>query len=107
MSATAEANLVRPLRVLEGLIREQLDAADHAAQSAAEPYYREAGPLLAEAKEGHFQGDTAGFYDWAQKKFHKSRETVRTWTEWGSLERPKSFKHITDFVRTPKTEGGL
>jgi hypothetical protein len=108
MTATAEANLVRPLRVLESLIREHIDAGDHAAKEAAEPYYRKAGPLLAEAKESHFQGDTAGFYDWAQKKFYqKSRDTIRTWTEWGSLDRPKSFKHITDFVRTPKAEGGL
>jgi hypothetical protein len=107
MSATAEANLVRPLRVLEGLIREYIDAGDRAAKEAAEPHYRKAGPLLAEAKEAHFQGDTARFYDWAQKKFVKSRETISTWTAWGSLDRPKAFKHITDFVRTPKAEGGL
>jgi hypothetical protein len=111
MSTTAEAdikaNLVRPLRVLESLIWEHVEAGDRAAEEAAEPHYRKAGPLLAEAKEAHFQGDTARFYGWAQKKFHKSRDTIRTWTEWGSLERPKSFKHITDFVRTPKAEGGL
>jgi hypothetical protein len=107
MSATAEANLMRPLRVLEGLIKEQFDAADQAAQHATEPFYRKVAPLLAEAKESHFQGDAVGFYDWAQKKFGKSRSTISTWTAYGIKDHSKSFKHITDFARTPKAKGGL
>ena len=108
MSATAEANLVRPLRVLEELIREQLDAADRAANDAAEPYYRKAAPLLAEAKEGHFHSDTAGFYEWAQKKFPgKTRERIRTWTAFGTSSYSKSFKHITEFTATPRAQGCL
>jgi hypothetical protein len=107
MSATAEANLMRPLRVLEGLLKNIFDAAHQAANDAAEPFYRKAAPLLVEAKEGHFQGDTAGFYDWAQKKFGKTRKTIMTWTAFGIDNGSKSFKHISEFSRTPKAKGGL
>ena len=107
MSATAEANLVRPLRVLEELLKEIFDAADQAAEDAAEPHYRKAAPLLAEAKEAHFHNNTDGFYIWAQKKFAKTRDTIRTWTMFGISSQSKSFKHLEHFVRTPKREGGL
>jgi hypothetical protein len=106
MSATAEvdtkANLVRPLRVLAELIKAELDAGDQAAESAAEPYYRKAAPLLLEAKEGHYQGDTAGFYDWAHKKFGKSIAQIKVYVGYARASVDKPFKHLEDFQRQTK-----
>jgi hypothetical protein len=110
MSAVAETDhrsVVRPLRVIEAELIEEFKMADNAAADAARPYYERAAPLLAEAKEGHFHNDTAGFYAWAQKKFGKSKDTIRTWTQLGSSTRSKQFKNLEHFRTTPKEHGGL
>jgi len=108
MSTTAEsANLVRPLRTIEEDIRQYIDAGDHAAREASQPFYRRAGPLLVEAKEGHFAGNSAGFYDWAQKKFGKTKATIGTWVAMGNPSPLKPFKTQEDFLTTPKEHGGL
>lgn len=107
MSSSEVVNVARPLRVLEGLIREIIEAGDHAGAQAAEPYYRKAAPLLVEAQEGHFAGDTAGFYDWGQKKFGKSRTQIRTWTAYAGALESKPFKSLHETRYTPKATGGL
>jgi hypothetical protein len=105
--ATDSTNVIRPLRDIEKDIKEHVDAGDHAAAEAAEPHYRRTGPLLVEAKEGHFVGDAAGFYDWAQKKFGKSRTQIRTWIGYAGVIEDKSFKTISNFRYSPKTKGGM
>jgi len=108
MTATAEATqLIRSLPVLERLIRDHIDAGDRAAAEAAEPHYREAAPLLLEAKESHFVGDTAGFYDWAEKKFRKKRTQISTYVSYAGVGGHKSFKTIHETKYTPKSQGGL
>lgn len=94
-----DREVARPLRMIEGLIKEQLKAADEAAQDAAKPYYEKVAPLLVEAKEGHFQGDTTGFYEWAQKKFGKSQSAIRTYLAYRSAQHDKPFKNIEEFKR--------
>ena len=107
MAETAQTNLVRPLRIIEQEIREHIEAGDRAASEAGEIHYRRAAPLLVEAKEGHFDGNTAGFYEWAQKKFVKSRTQIMTWTGYAIAVPHKPFKNIQDFRYAPKKEGGL
>src|SRR5215475_12269134 len=108
MTATAEtANIVRPLRAIEAEIKEYINAGDRAAAHAAEPHYRKAAPLLIEAKEGHFAGDAAGFYDWAQKKFGKSRTQITRWVGYSREDTHKSFKSLHEATYAPKSKGGL
>jgi hypothetical protein len=63
--------------------------------------------LLVEARSGHFQGDSSGFYGWATRKFGKSQATIRRYTAFGADGNHKSFKHLEDFVHTPKAHGGM
>jgi hypothetical protein len=48
--------------------------------------------LLREAKEGHFAGDTAGFFSWAEKKFRKTRATTTVYLAWCRNDADKPFK---------------
>jgi hypothetical protein len=108
MTAAADStNVIRALRDIERDIKEHVDAGDHAAAEAAEPHYRRAGPLLVEAKEGHFVGDTAGFYNWAQKKFGKSQTQIRAWLHYAGAVEDKSFKSLGKVRYSPKSEGGM
>ena len=107
MSTLSEvANVARSLRILEGLIKEQFDGAERAAADATEPYYRTAAPLLVEAKEGHFVGNADGFYNWAQKKFGKSRTQISTWLSSAQALTDKSFKSLHEIRYAPKVQGG-
>jgi hypothetical protein len=99
--------VARSLRVLEPLIREYIVAGDEAAKDAGEPHYRMAAPLLLEAKEAHFQGNTAGFYDWAQKRFGKSRTQIMTWTAHAGGLNHKSLKSLHETKYAEKHRGGL
>jgi hypothetical protein len=102
--------VVRSLRVLEPLIREYIVAGDEASKDAGEPHYRMAAPLLLEAKEAHFQGNTAGFYDWAQKKFGKSRTQTTVYLSYAQYAQAsvgKSLKSLHELRYTPKSQGGL
>ena len=101
--AEASHEIARPLRVIEGLIKDELEQAE----AAAQPYYTRIAPLLVEAREGHFQGNSAGFYEWATKKFGKSRERIRTYVALGSNAHAKSFKNLDHFTHSPKSQGGL
>jgi hypothetical protein len=104
---TTRTNVVRPLRVLEAEIKVHIDAGDAAAREAAEPHYKKAAPLLIEAKEGHFAGDTAGFYDWGQKKFGKSRTQIMTWTAYAGEGGHNRLKSLHETKYEKKDRGGL
>jgi hypothetical protein len=99
--------VVRSLREIETDLKELFQEANEAAENATRSYYQKAAPLLIEAQEGHFKGNTAGFYAWAQKKFGKSTTSIRTYIAYGIRDGRKSFKNISEFVYTSKDKGGL
>jgi len=111
MSATAEidtkTNLVRPLRVIRNLIKEQIDAAKAAAEDAAEPFCRKAGPLFLEAREGHFVGNTAGFFKWCETEFGITQAYTKRCLAYSGSGGHTTFKTLHKFKYTPKSEGGL
>jgi hypothetical protein len=107
MPELATKEVVRPLRVIESEIKEILQDADAAIEDAQRPYYQKIGPLLVEARDGHFKGDSIGFLAWGTKKFGKNQETIRRWTALGAAATPKPFKHLEHFAHTPKARGGL
>jgi hypothetical protein len=98
--------VARPLRVLETLIKKLLQEADDAAEEVRRPFYDKIAPILIEARDGHFQSDSRGFYAWATKKFGRNQATIRLYVaRAGSLE-DKSFKSNKEFRYTPKSHGG-
>ena len=102
MPEAATKEVVRPLRTIESEIKELIREADTAAEEAQQPYYKKIGPLLVEAREGYFAGDSAGFYDWAKRKFDISQTTTRRYVAFVDAKGHKSFKHITDFARVAR-----
>ena len=46
-------------------------------------------------------------YAWGEKKFGKSRTTLRTYMAFISDASVKSFKNLQEFRHAPKCEGGL
>jgi hypothetical protein len=84
--------VARPLKTLEKLINEVLESADEAGM----PYYKAAGELLNEARDGHFDGDAGGFWKWAEEKFGRNRNTLRTWMALGAHKGAKRFKTLTE-----------
>ena len=98
MTALAEQDtraVARPLKTLEKLIREALDAAN----KAGVPYYKAAGELLNEARDGHFENDVFGFYRWAEKNFGILKTQTRTWMGLAAASSRKSFKSIAEYRR--------
>ena len=59
----------------EAELKRDLEAGD----AAARPFYLSAGALLVEAREGHFNGNSAGFYKWAKKTFGIGTTDARFW----------------------------
>ena len=103
LATREEGAVVRPLNVLVPLIRK--DFAD--AEEAGKPFNTAAGEKLNEAREGHFDGNAAGFYSWGEKSFGKSKTQLRTCMAYGAAGGTKSFKSKHDFTFTKKREGGL
>ena len=102
--ATAEQRAVaRPLKILADLIKH--DIAD--AELAGRPHYEAAAIKLIEARDGHFDGQLAQFYRWAEKVTAKSQATIRAWMAFGSSTNRNSFKNREQFRYTPKDQGGL
>lgn len=98
MAALAEQDIrevARPLKTLEKLIKEDIEAGDKAGMD----YYRAAGEKLNEAREGHYENDVERFWEWAGRKFGRTRTTLRTWMVIGALPPSKSFKSQRDFQR--------
>ena len=95
LAKQASREVARPLKVLERLIKEDIEAGDKAGMD----YWRSAGEKLNEAQDGHFERDTAGFWRWAETKFEKTRTTIRTWMALGALPASKSFKSQRDYQK--------
>jgi hypothetical protein len=70
--AEQESNeIVRPLRILVPLIKEDLQNGDEAALQAGMPYYEAAGKKMLEAKPQMSHGE---FGPWLKRNFNKSRD---------------------------------
>jgi hypothetical protein len=67
-------DIVRPLKVLIPLIKQDLKDGDEAAQSAGMPYYKAAGEKMIEAKP---QVKAGGFEKWLTANFHRSASHCR------------------------------
>jgi hypothetical protein len=96
-------DIARPLKTLVPLIKKDFEEAT----KTARPYEEAAGEKLIEAQEGHFDGDSAGFYRWAEKEFGKSRTHIRTCIAYAGAGGAKSFKSKKEAQYAPKKEGGL
>ena len=84
--------VARPLRTLERLIKDDIEAGEKAGMD----YYRSAGEKLNEAQDGHFDGNTSGFWRWAEKSFGKSKATIRVWMALGAHKASKRFKTLEE-----------
>lgn len=98
--------VARPLKVLEKLIKEAIASANKAGMQ----YYKECGELLNEARDGHFEADAKGFYEWAADTFGIMKTQTRTWMALGdqtSIKRFKSLREVEEKVlgynRAPAT----
>jgi hypothetical protein len=69
--------IARPLKVLEPLIRSDFEAAERVGM----PYYRAAGEKLVEARDGPFAGNVSQFYQWARRRFGRSKTQIRLYTK--------------------------
>jgi hypothetical protein len=87
--------VARPLKVLEKLIKEAIESANKAGMA----YYKAAGELLNEARDGHFEDDPQGFYQWAKETFDILRTQTATWMGLAAASSTKSFKSLKDFRR--------
>src|SRR5262245_9982734 len=74
MTETTVKEIMRPLKVLVPLIKQDLKSGDEAAQSAGMPYYKAAGEKMIEAKP---QVRAGQFEKWLSKTFHKSSAQCR------------------------------
>ncbi len=72
---TEDGAVIRPLRVLTALIKEEL----HLAEQAGMPHVRKAAALLIEVRDAHYQGRVEDFYKWADSEFNRSKATLRRW----------------------------
>jgi hypothetical protein len=95
--------VARPLKVLAPLIQDDISRGDQAGIE----FYRAAGEKLAEAEDGHFDGDSKGFYRWAEKEFGKKPTTIDTWVALAAARGRNSFKSLRQFRQAPKEEGGF
>ena len=95
VQTTDSREVARPLNVLIPLIKEDFEMAEKAGME----YYKKAGELLLEAREGHFEGDTSGFFAWEQEKFGKSPGQLRIYMALVRTDTRKPFKTIDDFKR--------
>lgn len=82
--------VARPLRVLTPLIKQDFEDAERAGMT----FYKKAGDKLIEAREGHFDGDTSGFFKWAQKTFGKKPTQIRTYMALAAADADKPFKSL-------------
>lgn len=95
LATIEEGAVARPLKILEPLIREDFEKAEHAGM----PYFVAAGKKLKEARKGHFEGDTAGFYAWGERSFAKSQTQLRAYERLAGEGDPKSFESLRDHAR--------
>jgi hypothetical protein len=92
LSKQDSREVARPLKVLEKLIKADIEAGEKAGMD----YYRSAGEKLNEAQEGHYEGDAGRFWKWAEQKFGKTQSTLRTWMALDVETSHKRFKSLQD-----------
>ena len=90
--------LVRPLRILVPLIKDELMAGDRAGLD----HYRSAGALLIEAKEHVQQGE---WQAWLKRNFHLSSATARDYMKLAEKRSALHFSTLAEAVR-PNREPG-
>jgi hypothetical protein len=95
LAKQASHEVARPLKTLERLIKEDIEAGERQGMD----YWRSAGEKLNEAQDGHFDGDAAGFWRWAEKSFGKTKTQLRVWMAYGSHSHPKRFKTQQQFEK--------
>jgi hypothetical protein len=93
LQTSEKREVARPLKVLAPLIQADVENGDQAGMK----YYVNAGEKLNEAKDGHFDGDTAGFLRWAEKTTGKGRTQINTWMGVAAASSHKSFKSLADY----------
>jgi hypothetical protein len=102
ISSTAQAQqtsrVVRPLKVLVPLIRNDLAQGNEAAQRAGMPYYRAAGEKLIEAKA---QLEHGQFGRWVKRNFDISDRQARTYMAYAHVQNGGAlpFSSLRDFLR--------
>jgi hypothetical protein len=87
--------VARPLKMLVPLIKSDLEKGDEAGM----PYFIAAGEKLNEARDGHYKGNTSGFFSWAEETFGKKREQIRLYMASAAARNGKSFKSLKHFRR--------
>lgn len=97
----ARKEIVRPLRILVPLIKEDLRHGQEAAQNAGLPYYRAAGEKMLEAKEQLKHGE---FKPWIVRNFKISYSHAHKYMQFaeataGQKSFAKDFSSLSDFVR--------
>lgn len=98
-----EASVLRPLKVLVSLIKEQLDGAKEASARAEQPYHEAVGDLLAEARP---QFDTyAEFLSWTYRHFGFKETQSKEYLSVGRVREKKAaapprVASLRDFQRT-------
>jgi hypothetical protein len=103
LDIATETAVARPLKVLIPLIKEDFEEEEKSGM----PHRKAAGEKLNEARDGHFDGNTQGFFKWAENTFGKKPTYIRTCMALAASAEAKSFKTLEHFKKTPKTEGGL
>ena len=93
LQVAASQELARPLKALVPLIKEAFEQAE----TAGMPYYRKAGTLLLEARDGSFDGRTAEFYAWAERSFGRKKTQVRNYINLVLHETKPTRARETDF----------
>lgn len=89
-------NLVRPLRVLVPLIKDELTAGD----AAGLEHYRVAGEMLLEAKAQLERGEWMG---WVDRNFHLSASTARRYMQLAETRTARAFSSLRQAVNVMGT----
>ena len=103
IETSSSREVARPLRVLEPLIRSDLENAERAGM----PYYRAAGEKLIEARDGNFAGNRTQWLGWATRRFKKSRARIDGYVKLVTREsstraqgkQPKDYTSMRQFQR--------
>lgn len=106
VTARVDTSVARPLHVLVPLIKQNLDAAEKAAEKAVAPYHAAVGDLLVEASE-HFDLQKELLY-WAHRNFGFRETQGRYYLSLGRVreksvaagENPPSFKSLKDYRKS-------
>jgi len=113
VTAGVDREIVRPLRVLVSLIKEDLKQGREAADRAAMPYYKAAGEKIIEAKDQMAHGE---FVPWIKRHFNISRFQATVYMNYAKQAKSNpgiTFDSLKDFRRrglghdVPTTGGSI